>query len=66
LLDLIEDLCTHLLILHRGTSLFQGSIAEAKSKLATAETDGSLEEIFFQFTESSKEATPVVANGQPE
>ena len=51
LLDLIDDLCSHLLILHRGECLFQGTIAEAKSKMETAGTDTSLEEIFFQFTE---------------
>ena len=53
LLDLIDDLCSHLLILHRGQSLFQGTIAEAKSRLETVGTDASLEDIFFQFTESS-------------
>jgi ABC-2 type transport system ATP-binding protein len=51
LLDLIDDLCSHLLILHRGECLFQGTIAEAKSRLETAGRDTSLEEIFFQFTE---------------
>jgi ABC-2 type transport system ATP-binding protein len=52
LLDLIDDLCSHLLILHRGECLFQGTIADAKSRLETVGTDTSLEEIFFQFTES--------------
>ncbi len=53
LLDLIDDLCSHLLILHQGQSLFQGTIAEAKSRLETVGTDASLEDIFFQFTETS-------------
>ena len=56
LLDLIDDLCSHLLILHRGECLFQGTIAEAKSRLETVGTDTSLEEIFFQFTESTTAA----------
>jgi ABC-2 type transport system ATP-binding protein len=56
LLDLIEDLCSHLLILHRGECLFQGTIAQAKSRLENAGTDASLEDIFFQLTEPG---TPV-------
>ena len=54
LLDLIGDLCSHLLILHRGQSLFQGTITEAKSRLESAGTDASLEDVFFQFTEPPK------------
>ncbi|MEK6259006.1 MAG: ABC transporter ATP-binding protein [Planctomycetota bacterium] len=53
LLDLIDDLCSHLLILHRGQSLFQGTIAEAKSRLEAVGTDATLEDVFFQFTEQS-------------
>ncbi len=58
LLDLIGDLCSHLLNLHRGASLFQGPIAEAKSRLESVSEDASLEEIFFQFTETDKHETP--------
>lgn len=58
LLDLIEDLCSHLLILNRGRSLFQGTIAEAKSKLEGAGSEASLEELFFQFTEPATVAEP--------
>jgi len=58
LLDLIGDLCSHLLILHRGASLFQGPIAEAKSRLESVSEDASLEEIFFQFTETDKHEAP--------
>lgn len=50
LLDLIDDLCTHLLILHHGQSLFQGTLAEAKS-LMEIHGGASLEDVFFQFTE---------------
>ena len=52
LLDLIDDLCTHLLLMHRGQCLFQGTLAEAKSRLAEhGAADGSLEDVFFQLTE---------------
>lgn len=56
LLDLIDDLCSHLLILHHGRCLFQGTIAEAKSRIQTVGTDASLEDIFFQFTERPSDA----------
>jgi ABC-2 type transport system ATP-binding protein len=49
LLALVEDLCTHLLILHRGKQLFWGTAAEARSSFASGEQ--SLEEVFFSATE---------------
>jgi ABC-2 type transport system ATP-binding protein len=51
LLSLVEDLCTHLLILHKGQSLFYGSLAEARTKYADLEGEASLEEVFFRATE---------------
>jgi ABC-2 type transport system ATP-binding protein len=51
LLSLIEDLCSHLLILHRGRSLFCGPIADARTAFAGLPPDASLEEVFFRATE---------------
>ena len=51
LLSLVEDLCTHLLILHRGKSLFCGPVAEARAAYAGLTGEASLEEIFFRATE---------------
>lgn len=51
LLRLVEDMCTHLLILHKGQRVFFGSLDEARGSLAGAEQDGSLEEAFFRVTE---------------
>jgi len=45
LLALVEDLCTHLLILHRGKQLFWGTADEAREIFAGGEQ--SLEEVFF-------------------
>ncbi len=50
LLALVEDLCTHLLILNRGKSLFYGSLAEARTKYADLQGEASLEEVFFRAT----------------
>lgn len=51
LLALVEDLCTHLLILHHGTRLFFGPISQARDSFAGLDADSSLEELFFRATE---------------
>jgi ABC-2 type transport system ATP-binding protein len=50
LLSMVEDLCTHLLILARGQALFCGSLAEARSRFPDLQGEVSLEEIFFHAT----------------
>jgi ABC-2 type transport system ATP-binding protein len=50
LLSLMEGLCTHLVILHQGSCLFRGSVAEAAVRFPGIDGDQSLEEIFFQAT----------------
>ncbi len=56
LLALVEDLCTHLLILHRGRRLFFGPVAEARSAFAGLDGDLSLEDLFFRATEGADPA----------
>lgn len=51
LLALVEDICTHLLILHRGEMRFLGSIDEARTAFADAGVRASLEEVFFRAIE---------------
>ncbi len=53
LLALVEDLCTHLLILHHGRSLFFGKVEEARVAFASVDRDASLEDMFFRATEST-------------
>ena len=61
LLALVEDLCTHLLILHRGRRLFFGPMSEARSAFARiAGADASLEDVFFRVTEGSGTGAPPV------
>jgi ABC-2 type transport system ATP-binding protein len=52
LLALVEDLCTHLLILHHGKCLFVGPMQHARTAFAAAGADASLEELFFRATEA--------------
>lgn len=50
LLSLVEDMCTHLLILARGNSLFCGSLEDARSQYPELGDETSLEDIFFRAT----------------
>jgi ABC-2 type transport system ATP-binding protein len=55
LLVLVEDLCTHLLILNKGHRLFYGSLDEARARYVGLQGDGtvaSLEDVFFRATEA--------------
>jgi ABC-2 type transport system ATP-binding protein len=51
LLALVEDICTHLLILSRGQRVFFGRIDEARTAFAEAGANASLEEVFFRALE---------------
>jgi ABC-2 type transport system ATP-binding protein len=59
LLALVEDLTTHLCIMHRGACVFVGTIDEARRRFAGG--DASLEEVFFNATAAADEA----ANAPP-
>jgi ABC-2 type transport system ATP-binding protein len=56
LLSLVEDLCTHLLILNKGRCLFSGTLDAARSRYADLQGDASLEEVFFRATEALRTA----------
>ncbi len=53
LLALVEDTCSHLLILDQGRARFCGPIADARSAYADVSAEKSLEEIFFRATEGN-------------
>ena len=62
LLSLVEDLCTHLLILEKGRSKFCGPVSEARAAFADHTGEASLEEVFFRATEGVAAAgTPATA-----
>jgi ABC-2 type transport system ATP-binding protein len=50
LLSLVEDLCTHLLILNKGECLFHGSLELARTHYGDLQGLASLEEVFFRAT----------------
>lgn len=63
LLSLVEDLCSHLLILHKGKRLFFGSVDEARREFDAMEGDATLEEVFFRATEGNHAANNKPAEG---
>jgi ABC-2 type transport system ATP-binding protein len=65
LLSLIEDLCTTLLILHRGRMLRHGRLAELRGELSDNGRPETLEELFFRLTEGSPNGAASVPPGGP-
>ena len=49
LLDLVEEVCTHLLILKDGRKLADGTVAQVRERYA-ADGAASLEDVFFRAT----------------
>jgi ABC-2 type transport system ATP-binding protein len=63
LLSLLEEVCTHVLILKTGEKIAGGSIADIRARFA-AHPESSLEDVFFRATESG-EAAPATAAEPP-
>jgi ABC-2 type transport system ATP-binding protein len=53
LLTVVEGLCTNVLVMHRGRSLFFGKIAELRRQFLDDARGDSLEELFFRLIETS-------------
>lgn len=54
LLDLVQEVCTHLLILKQGQKIAAGSVAEVRERYQV-EGGASLEEVFFRATADERE-----------
>ena len=55
LLHLLEEVCTHVLILKRGTKIADGTLGEVSEQFSNGEADVSLEEIFIRATGGSEQ-----------
>ena len=60
LLSLLEEVCTHVLILKQGEKIAAGSLAEVHRRFAE-HPDASLEDVFFSATGDAPAAPPLVA-----
>jgi ABC-2 type transport system ATP-binding protein len=54
LLHLLEEVCSHVLILKKGEKIAHGSLVEISAQFAHGETGVSLEEIFIRATGGSE------------
>jgi ABC-2 type transport system ATP-binding protein len=55
LLHLLEEVCTHVLILKRGTKIANGTLAEVAAEFSRGETGVDLEEVFIRATGGSEQ-----------
>jgi ABC-2 type transport system ATP-binding protein len=53
LLHLVEEICTHLLILKLGRMLFHGTLDQVRQQFSDSPNDASLEDVFFRATGES-------------
>jgi ABC-2 type transport system ATP-binding protein len=58
LLSLLEEVCTHVLILKAGEKVADGTIAAIRGRFAS-QPDASLEEVFFRATEDAPAPPPI-------
>lgn len=54
LLHLLEEVCSHVLILKKGEKIADGTIAEVAARFSNGEADVSLEEVFIRATGGSE------------
>jgi ABC-2 type transport system ATP-binding protein len=68
LLSLVEDLCTSVLIMHRGRQLLRGSVAELRRRLDEGGRRETLEDLFFRLTEGgpSDSVSPPIPSASQE
>src|SRR3954449_10448613 len=60
LLHLVQEICSHILILKNGRKVIDGTMQEIRSRFAEQSVDANLEEVFFRATsEPPKGETPV-------
>jgi len=52
LLSLVEDMCTHILVLQAGRVVFAGSLADARAAAERIDGVSTLEDFFFHLTET--------------
>ncbi len=64
LLSLVEDLCTSILVMHRGKMLLRGTLLELRQAIDASGRPESLEDLFFRLTEADPvDAATSIARG---
>jgi ABC-2 type transport system ATP-binding protein len=63
LLHLLEEICSHVLIVKTGTKIIDGTLDEIRQKYSEQAADNNLEEVFFRATQETR--VPPVATAPP-
>jgi ABC-2 type transport system ATP-binding protein len=61
LLSLVEDLCTSILLMHRGRKLLHGRLADLRREAVQGGRAESLEDLFFRLTEAPEAPEPAAS-----
>lgn len=61
LLHLVEEICSHILILKNGRKIADGTLEEITRKFSEQASDANLEEIFFRATSEPTAVPPVIS-----
>jgi ABC-2 type transport system ATP-binding protein len=62
LLHLVQEICSHILILKNGRKVIDGTLAEITQKFSQQPGDANLEEIFFRATSEPPAPPPIVSD----
>jgi ABC-2 type transport system ATP-binding protein len=57
LLHLVEEICSHILILKEGRKIIHGTLSEITQKFSAEAGDASLEEVFFRATSDAEKSS---------
>ena len=60
LMHLLEQICSHILILKQGRKVIDGSMLEIRSRFATESAGNDLEEVFLRATAEPPAAPPPI------
>jgi ABC-2 type transport system ATP-binding protein len=65
LLYLVEEICSHVLILKNGRKVVDGTIAQIRQQFSQQSGDTTLEDVFFRATSDAPPEPPPVASAAP-
>lgn len=60
LLAMVEDVCSHILLIDKGQQKFFGTVDELRNEFSEARPESSLEQIFFAATAADRQPAPVL------
>jgi ABC-2 type transport system ATP-binding protein len=63
LLSLVEDLCTSVLVMHRGRQVLHSPLADLRRQVAESGRQETLEDLFFRLTEQPEPGKPPAGEG---